>query len=116
MATVYVLSEPETSLKFPLYLSSGLQISTSDIVFIVSEAASITCTSDLDVASIEWLYGGTVISSSTEDQLEFTFSPVTDTLHNADYTCRVTSPYGIQEDTIQLTAISKISLLRSSIV
>ena len=90
-----------------LTLCIGLQISTSDIVFVVGETASISCATDLDVMLIEWLYNHNVVASSTEQQLDLIFSPVNDSVHNRDYSCRVTSPYGIQEDSIRITAQSK---------
>ena len=80
------------------------------VPFIVGQMASITCTSDLDVTSIEWLYdGGVVLSSTGQQELELTFNPVNDSLYGEQYTCRITSPYGIQETTVPIIAESKSS-------
>jgi len=64
----------------------------------------VNCSSDLDVISIEWLYNRRVISQVTGNVLQLIFNPVSDTIHNRQYICRVTSPYGIQEKTIRIIA------------
>ena len=86
---------------------SGLSIRRSSSVFTVGESASVTCSSDLDVTSIEWLYNQQVVSYSTESELELVFSPVNDSIHGEEYTCQVTAPYGIQEQTVQPFVQSK---------
>ena len=87
-----------------VFLTIGLQIEGSSIVT-VGQSASLTCSSDLDVSSIEWLYGGQVVARSTSRQeLELEFNPVNDTIHGREYTCRVTSPYGSQEETVSIVA------------
>lgn len=86
---------------------SGLSIRRSNNVFTVGESASVTCTSDLDVTSIEWLYNLQVVSYSTASELQLVFSPVNDSIHGREYTCRVTSSYGIQELTVQPFVQSK---------
>ena len=84
-----------------IYGSAGLSIHRTDNVFIVGEEGSMTCSSDLDAISVEWLYNHQVISYSTASQLELVFSPVNDSIHNREYTCRVTTSYGIQEQSVQ---------------
>ena len=87
----------------------GLQIQGSNIL-IVGETTSLICSSDLDISSIEWLYSGQVVASSTSQQeLELEFSPVNDTIHGREYTCRVISPYGSQEETISVVAEGELS-------
>ena len=89
---------------------SGLSIRRSSSLFIVGESASMTCSSDLDVTSTEWLYNLQVVSSSTASELQLVFSPVNDSIHGQEYTCRVTSSYGIQEQTVQPFVQSKCSI------
>ena len=90
----------------------GLQIAASSILFTVGETASLTCSSDLDVSSIEWLYSGQQVANSTgQQQLELVFSPVNDTIHDREYTCRVTSPYGTQEDAHLVIAEGKYCIM-----
>ena len=81
----------------------GLQVTMPDVV-IVGTVATLTCSSDLDVTMTEWLYNGGVVQSSTSSQAQLLFNPVNDTIHNRQYTCRVTSPYGAQQQTITVTA------------
>ena len=90
-----------------IMIFSGLSIRRSSSVFTVGESASMTCSSDLDVTSIEWLYNLQVVSSSTASELQLVFSPVNDSIHGQEYTCRVTSSYGIQEQTVQPFVQSK---------
>ena len=94
----------------------GLQTHTTSVIFSVGESASITCSSDLDVTSIEWLYEGQVVSYvAGQQELKIVFNPVNDTVHNSEYTCRVTSPYGIQENTIPVIAEGKQHLFNNHI-
>lgn len=90
-----------------IMIFSGLSIRRSSSVFTVGESASMTCSSDLDVTSIEWLYNLQVVSSSTASELQLVFSPVNDSINGQEYTCRVTSSYGIQEQTVQPFVQSK---------
>ena len=70
-------------------------------MFTVGESASMTCSSDLDVISIEWLYNLQVVVTSTASELQLLFNPVNDSIHGQEYTCRITASYGIQEQTVQ---------------
>lgn len=83
------------------YISSGLSIRKSESVFTIGEPASMTCSSDLDATSIEWLYNHQIVSYSNNSELELLFNPVNDSIHGEEYTCRVTTSYGIQEQTVQ---------------
>ena len=78
-------------------------------VLIVGRAARLTCSSDLDVTMAEWLYNGGVVQSSTGPQAQLLFNPVRDIIHNRQYTCRVTSPYGTQQQTVIITAEGGVS-------
>lgn len=80
----------------------GLQISGYSPQFNVGDIVAITCSFDLNVTSIEWVYNSEVVVSSTASQLDLTFSPVNDTVDNRVYTCRVTTPYGEQEENITI--------------
>ena len=50
--------------------------------------------------------------------LELAFNPANDSIHENVYTCRVTTPYGVQEQMVQVIAQSETSfipcLLRST--
>ena len=62
----------------------------------------------------EWLHNFQTVSSSdsSESELQLVFSPVNDTIHGNEYTCRTTTPYGIQEQTVQLIVQSKWDFLK----
>ena len=95
-----------------LLLCLGLQIDGNQQFFDVGEQTSVVCSSDLDVTLIEWIYNyNVVVQTSAVEQLSLVFNPVNDSMHGRQYTCRVTSPYGIQEETIQVTAESKLLVL-----
>ena len=98
-------------------LRLGLRIHGNQAIFTVGQQASVVCSSDLDVNMIEWIYNyNVVVQSSAVDQLSLVFNPVNDSIHSRQYTCRVTSPYGIQEETIQVTAESKLHIFLLLIV
>ena len=82
----------------------GLQISGYTEYLTVGQSARIICSYDLTFTSIEWLYNNETIVNSTASQLDLSFNPVNDSIHGRQYTCRVTTPYGIQEKrlTIQI--------------
>ena len=80
-------------------------------VLIVGRASTLTCSSDLDVTMTEWLYNGGVVQSSTGPHAQLLFNPVNDTIHNRQYTCRITSPYGVQQQTVIITAEGGVSFI-----
>jgi len=98
-------------------LHLGLRVHGNQAIFTVGQQASVVCSSDLDVNMIEWIYNyNVVVQSSSVEQLSLVFNPVNDSIHGRQYTCRVTSPYGIQEETIQVTAESKLHIFLLLIV
>ena len=90
-----------------LVITIGLQLSGYDGYFTVGQSANITCSYDLPLTSIEWLHNNVTVVSSTSSQLDLSFNPVNDSMHGRQYRCRVTTPYGIQEErlTIQITGM-----------
>ena len=101
-----------TTCTHSLFDYTGLQITGNDATLQVGRTASLTCSSDLDVTSIEWLHSGQVVATTTNQQeLELVFSPVNDTIHGREYTCRVTSPYGAQERSVITTVASMITII-----
>ena len=72
----------------------------------VGENAVITCSSVIQ-ASLEWLdnEGRVVASVSSQKQLELMFNPVNDSLHNTQYTCRVTRE-GVVERRVDVSVTS----------
>jgi hypothetical protein len=67
-------------------------------------SATLSCTSDLDAIMIEWLDGmGTLLLSSTSAVLDLVLDPVVSSLQGQLFTCRVTSLYGNQQQTVSVT-------------
>ncbi len=90
---------------------TGVQVSGHDNRLTVGESVMITCSFDLNLTSMEWLYDNTVIMRTTAPQLDLTFSLVNDSIHNRQYTCRVVTSYGTQEETITLRVQGRIKFL-----
>ena len=85
----------------------GIATWQSSDVFTLGESASIFCSSDLDVVSTKWLHNNLVVGFSSESLLELVFDSVNDSIHNEEYICQVTSPYGIQEQSVRPFVQSK---------
>ena len=81
----------------------------SDKPLIVGEVGTITCFSGLDVASMQWLFNNEVMIESTSGQqlLDLVFNPVNDSIHNRQYSCRVTADGNVYSDNITVTVESK---------
>ena len=67
----------------------AVRITGNDAPLIEGQSATITCSSDLDVVSIQWLYNGLVEASSLGAQADLVFSSVPESIHNREYVCRV---------------------------
>ena len=64
--------------------------------FIIGGSATVTCKSDTQATRMEWLIDGVVLESATStQQLDLFFPLVNDSIHNQDYTCRVTREAGM---------------------
>ena len=62
-------------------------------------SATASCFSDAPATRMEWLQNGVVIASDTSTQrLDLEFSPVSDSIHNLVYICRVTRQGGAQAE------------------
>ena len=75
-------------------LHTGVSIQRDQ--FIVGGSATVACKSDTLANRIEWLTDGVVVESVTStQQLDLVFPLVNDSIHNQDYTCRVTREAGM---------------------
>jgi len=90
-----------------LCFNLGLQISGLPSPVTLGDEVTITCSYDLSLTSIEWLYNGITVMSTTDSQLNLTFSPVNETVNNRQYTCRVYSASGFQDDSIAINVQGK---------
>lgn len=89
-----------------LSFCTGISIEgASSLPFIVGSTANIRCVSDSPVTIIQWL--GTsdieIAMTMTGQTLDLQISPVSDSLHNSVYTCRVTRAEGTREQSITLS-------------
>jgi len=97
------------------FLVLGLVLFGNERPFSLGERGSLIGYTDLGVKSMQWLddNGNTIISSSPPNlaftELALTFNPVNESIHNKRYTCRVTSPYGVQEGTIAANVTGGLS-------
>ncbi len=87
-----------------VHLSDASAITDPLIKLQVGRHETLSCTTDLDIVTIEWVLvnGNEVVVTSTDQQADLVFAPVNDTLHLVEFKCIVTSPYGTQEKTITL--------------
>lgn len=85
---------------YPLF--EGLVISGGSSQLNVGETVTFTCSFDLNLSSIEWYYDNMVIMRTAAAQLNLTFSPVNDSINNRQYTCRVVTSFGVQEENISI--------------
>ena len=58
---------------------------------------------------MQWVFNDDVVASSNSQQVDLTFSPVFDYLHNREYICRATTAYGMLERRITITVNSKFN-------
>lgn len=80
---------------------------TGDTNVRVGQNATISCISDLSIQSVEWIFNDDVVASSRSLQVDLTFSPVLDYLHNREYVCRAITSYGMLERRITITVECK---------
>ena len=53
------------------------------------------------------MFNDDVVETSNSQQVDLTFSPVFDYLHNREYSCRAITAYGMLERRITITVESK---------
>ena len=85
---------------------SGASLTGNEAALILGSSAVLNCSSDLPILTAEWLYNDVVIASSAGEVL-LTIPEVNDSLHNRKYTCRVTTPYGIEERNTTIAVAGK---------
>ena len=108
-------------------LHSGIQVSSINMPLPYGSTVSIVCSTDLDVTTIEWIRDGVTVDTlatsnvtvdtlatsnvtvdtSSSQSLTLVLDPVLADYHDTQYTCRVTSPHGVQEKTVDITVQRK---------
>ena len=72
------------------------------------------CSTNLDVATIEWIRDNATVNNSRSQSLTLLLDPVAADHHNTQYTCRVTSPYGVQEETVNITVQGRFLIYKAA--
>lgn len=75
----------------------------------LGSSAQLICSSDLYIIVAEWLFDSQVIVRSEASQGNLNIPTVNDSLHNRQYVCRITTPYGVQERNITVTVTGTLS-------
>lgn len=91
----------------------GISISGNEAPVSLGASLQLNCSSDLDILTAEWLYNNVVVAESLGAEALLVIPAVNDSLHNRQYRCRITTPYGMQQrnTTITVTGTSQFSLM-----
>ena len=87
-------------------LSTGVSVTGNDSPLTVGMVHTITCTTPIPSgAMLEWLNSVdvTLFSTSAMQTLDLVFSPVNDSIHGLQYSCRVTTSSFEAVETITVT-------------
>ncbi len=76
---------------------SGAYITGNGGPATIGSSLQLTCSSDMVALMAEWLYNDVVIAQSATGNVTLMISSVNDSLHNREYKCRITTPFGVQE-------------------
>ena len=69
----------------------------------------LNCSSDLDIPFMtEWLYNGVAVAQNLAADALLAIPVVNESLHNRQYTCRVTTSAGVLERNTTITVTSKL--------
>ena len=76
----------------------------------VGDNTTISCFSDLIVQRLEWfdVYNDDVVTSSSGQRADLSFSPVQEYLHKREYICRAVTEYGTLERSITISVHSRL--------
>ena len=100
-------------LYFSLSLITGIILSGVDPPLTVGQSATITCTTNIEVSSIEWRdETSTVLSSTmsggTHTMLDYTIDPVSDDLQGQEYSCNAEAVDGtVYTETVRIEVVGK---------
>ena len=88
---------------------TGITLSGLESPLTVGQSTTITCTTNIEVSSIEWMdETSTVLSSATDQtEVEYTIPLVRDDLQGLQYTCRAVSGTTIYTETVEIQVVSK---------
>ena len=92
-----------------LYFITGITLSGLYQSLTVGQSATITCSTNIQVSSIEWRDQSSAVLSSATDQteVEYTIPLVRDDLQGLQYTCRAVAATTIYTETVQIQVVGK---------
>ena len=92
-----------------LYFNTGITLSGLDPPLTVGQPATITCTTNIEVSSIEWRDETSTVLSNATDQtvVEYTIPLVRDDLQGLQYTCRAVAGTTIYTETVEIQVVGK---------
>ena len=95
-----------------LYFITGITLSGLEQALTVGQSAIITCSTNIEVSSIEWIDETSAVLSSATDQtvVEYTIPLVRDDLQGLQYTCRAVAGTTIYTETVQIQVVGKCML------
>ena len=94
---------------FSLSFNTGITLSGLESPLTVGQPATITCTTNTEVSSIEWRDDTSTVLSSATDQIvvEYTIPLVRDDLQGLQYTCRAVAGTTIYTETVEIQVVGK---------
>ena len=97
---------------FSLSFNTGITLSGLESPLTVGQPATITCTTNIEVSSIEWMDQSSAVLSSATDQtvVEYTIPLVRDDLQGLQYTCRAVAGDTIYTETVEIQVVGKCVL------
>ena len=91
-----------------LSFNTGITLSGLESPLTVGQSATITCTTNIEVSFIEWRdETSAVLSSATDQTVEYTIPLVRDDLQGLQYTCRAVSGTTVYTETVEIQVVSK---------
>ena len=80
-----------------------MSITGNEAALVLGSSAMLNCSSDLSILTAELLYNDVVIAQSLGGEVLLAIPAVNDSLHDRQYICRVTTPYGVEERNTTIT-------------
>lgn len=82
---------------------TGIHIQGNDGSVTLGSSLELNCSTDLPVLTIEWLYDDAVVAQSMGSEAVLVIPVANDSLHDKQYKCRSTTPFGVQERNTTIT-------------
>ena len=98
---------------FSLYFITGITLSGLDLALTVGQSATITCSTNIEVSSIEWRDQSTAVLSSTISggthlMLDYTIDLASDDLQGQEYSCIAEAADGtMHTETVRIEVVGK---------